>query len=311
MTDHYVTSTTPMKITDESPMFGTTDSVASTRFEWTMINVNDAQQQGDAHLISVENGKTTLIDAGTRELAERSLLPFLAQANITALDLVFVTHAHADHYGGLDALLDHDIEIKKLYFNLPERQRCEREVPWGCDYQDVQRIRKRLESRGIELTRAQTGLHFQLGDGSRLEILYAFDGATPRIDRADINDTSLIMKLSHGGFTFLLTGDLNEDIGGYLADSSDNLSADVLKIPHHGIEPIAPETFFEKVAPSWGLVSTPAGFWQGEQSARIRNWFGERGIPVYASGISGNVGVIVENGELKIRPDLAERGHQN
>ena len=276
-----------------------------------MINVNDAQQQGDAHLLSTECGKTILIDAGTRELAERLLLPFLAQRSITRLDLVIISHAHADHYGGLNALLDHDIEIGQIYFNLPDRARCLREIPWGCDYEDVLRIRARLKSRGIALLQAEAGQRLQLGDRSHLEILHAFDGVATPVGPVDINDTSLIVKLHHDGFSFLFTGDLNEDIGSYLAESSDKISADVLKIPHHGIEPIAPEKFFEKVAPLCGLVSTPEEFWLGELGTRVRNWFSERDIPVYVSGIAGNVRVIVENGELKIRPDLAERGHQN
>ena len=163
-----------------------------------------------------------------------------------------------------------------------------------------------MSSRGIELTRARTGWRQQLGDQSHLEIIYAFDGATPALDKADINDTSLIMKLYHGDFSFLFTGDLNEDVGSYLAESSDKLAADVLKIPHHGIEPIAPEIFFEKVAPRCGLVSAPGQFWRGKLGTRIRSWFAERNIPVYVSGISGHVSVIVEDGALIIRPELAE-----
>jgi competence protein ComEC len=294
-----------MKEFESGSTVNSAESVSAARLEWTMINVNEAEQQGDAHLVSVEHGKHILIDTGPRLLAEKSLLPFLAQRGIGSLDLVFISHAHMDHYGGLDALLDHDIGIKKLYFNLPDRQRCEREFPWGCDFQDVQRIRRRLESRGIELGQARTGLKFPLGDHSRLEILYAYDGISPRIDRADINDMSLVMKLSHGGFSYLFTGDLNEDIGGYLAEHYDNLSADVLKIPHHGIEPVTPELFFEKVAPRWGLVSTPAQFWLSEMSSKVKNWFAEEDIPVYVSGISGHISVIIENGELRIEPPLA------
>ena len=297
-----------MKTLDDALTSKTSGTPGSTRLEWTMLNVNEPMQQGDAHLISLENGKQLLIDAGPRELAESSLLPFLEKRSITALDQVFISHAHVDHYGGLDALLDHEIEIKQLYFNLPDRERCEREVPWGCDYDDVQRIRDRLKSRGIELTQARTGWYQQLGDQSHLEIIYAFDGTTPPLDKADINDTSLIIKLCHDGLTFLFTGDLNEDIGGYLAKTSEKISADVLKIPHHGIEPVAPEIFFEKVSPRCGLVSAPEEFWRGKMGTRVRTWFAERNIPVYVSGILGNVTVIVDDGALNIQPELAEIG---
>ena len=98
-----------MKDPDKAIAVDSAEFAPSARLEWTMINVNEAEQQGDAHLIRIENGKNILIDTGTRLLAEKSLIPFLVQRGITSLDLVFISHAHQDHYGGLDALLDHSI----------------------------------------------------------------------------------------------------------------------------------------------------------------------------------------------------------
>lgn len=71
---------------------------------WTMVNVNTSQQ-GDAHVIQVKRGKTVLIDAGMGNIAEKQLIPFLKSNNIRYFDIVFISHPHKDHYGGILPIL--------------------------------------------------------------------------------------------------------------------------------------------------------------------------------------------------------------
>ncbi len=295
-----------MKLFDDVRHTERRTSAALPRLVWTMVNVNEASEQGDAHVISVEDDKHILIDAGQRHMAAKYLLPFLRESAIKAFELVIISHAHKDHYGGLDVLLENDIEIGKLYFNLPDRSLCLREIPWGCDYDDVLAIRERLIARGINIRTVEPGLRFEIGQQTHLDVLYAFDGIETPVGKTDINDTSPLMKLHHGQHTFLFTGDLNEDIGGYLAETADNLRSDVLKIPHHGVEPVAPESFFAKVAPRYGLVSAPESYWYGKMGARVRSWFEKHDIPVFVNGRSGHISVVVESDELHIYPELAE-----
>lgn len=270
------------------------------RLVWTMANVCVDGEQGDAHLVSVDDHIHVLIDTGSRAMAEQQLLPLLHQSGISTLDLVFISHAHKDHYGGLDVLIDHGIDINRLYFNLPDRDLCLEEIPWGCDYDDVIGVRDRLVDRGIELRALKPGLRFELGGDTRLEVLYVFDGIDTPVGRTDINDTSAVIKIHHDGHSLLFTGDLNEDIGGYLAETADDLKADILKVPHHGVDPIAPAAFFEKVAPRYGLVSSPASYWLEAAGDRLRTWFERNRIPVYINGTSGHVKVIIDNGRLRI-----------
>jgi len=97
--------------------------------EWTMVNVNYSAQQADAHVIKIKDGKTILIDAGHRNTAKDSLLPFLIKKSIDKIDIVFISHPHKDHYGGLDILLDNDIKINEIYFNIPGKSLCDQEIP--------------------------------------------------------------------------------------------------------------------------------------------------------------------------------------
>lgn len=267
---------------------------------WTMVNVNSAEQKGDAHVITTGHNQHILIDAGHQDSAARSLLPFLKRQEITSFDIVFISHPHKDHYGGLDVLLDNGIGINEIYFDLPDRGTCDKEIPWGCDYMDVLRLHRKLNRRGIIVNNARAGQTFQIGNDIKLEVLYAFDSSDAPVADTDINDLSLIMRICHRKYSFLFTGDLNHKIGEYLAITSEDISADVLKVPHHAIENLAPNSFFEKVGPRYALISTPENLWSSKESERVRNWFIHNGIPVYVSGISGNINVVIDGDQLRI-----------
>jgi competence protein ComEC len=270
------------------------------RLVWTMAGVCEGTEQGDAHLISIDDQHHVLIDAGSREMAAKHLLPLLRQEGIKSFDLAFISHAHKDHYGGLDVLLEHDIKIRRLYFNLPDREQCRKEIPWGCDYDDVIGVRDRLHSRGIEIRRLQPGLRFEPGSDTLIEVLYVFDGVHTPIGRTDVNDMSAVIKVHHGEPSILFPGDLNEGIGGYLAETADDLKADIIKVPHHGVDPVAPIAFMERVAPRCALVSAPVQFWLESTSDRLRNWFAQQHIPVWVNGIAGHVRVIIQNNTIQI-----------
>jgi competence protein ComEC len=111
------------------------------------------------------------------------------------------------------------------------------------------------------------------------------------------------MMLHHNQYKFLFTGDLNHKIGSYLAKSATEISADILKVPHHGTETVAPNNFFQKVSPKYGLVPAPEYLWLSDRSKRVRNWFLQNNIPVYVSGISGDVRVAVNGNTLTINAE--------
>ncbi len=267
---------------------------------WTMINVNRTGQQADAHLIQVDGGKTILIDAGHRNTAQTMLLPYLHRHGIREIDIVFITHPHIDHYGGLEYLLQDGITIHALYFNVPDKEVCDREIPWGCNYQDVLAIQNLCRRYGVYPLTARAGMKFSLGPDATMEILYAFDGVHTPVGRTDINDMSLVMMLHFKKRRFLFTGDLNRKIGGYIAKYPDKIKADVLKVPHHGTEGTVPDDFFSAVSPRYALVPAPAYLWLSKRSARIRNWFAENHVPVFVNGLDGDIDVVIKNTNMEI-----------
>jgi competence protein ComEC len=258
---------------------------------WTMVNVNYSPQQGDAHLIQTRDGKSILIDTGHLSPARNALVPFLQSKGIKKIDTVFVTHPHKDHYQGLLAILESGIPISNVYFNMPNRQVCDEEKPWGCDFEELMRFQVMLKNNQVRVLEAKSGMVFDLGFASSLKILYAFDGVNTPVGHTDINDMSYIMLLKHGFNTALFTGDLNAKLGGYLAEEGKDLKVDILKLPHHGTEGAPPDAFFAVADPKVVLVPSPALLWCSARSARMKSWVESRKIPTYVNGFSGHVAV--------------------
>jgi competence protein ComEC len=256
-----------------------------------MINVNYSPQQGDAHLIQTSSGKNILIDTGHLDPARKALVPFLQSKGIKKIDTVFITHPHKDHYLGLQAILESGISIETAYMNDIGRNECEAEMPLGCDYEELKSYRTMLKNNRVTVLEAKAGMVFDLGLGSSLKMLYAFDGVNTPVGRTDINDMSYIMLLRHGFNTALFTGDLNSKLGEYLAKEGQDLKVDILKLPHHGTEGAAPDAFFTAASPKDVLVPSPALLWCSVRSARMKNWVESRKIPTYVNGFSGHVTV--------------------
>ena len=273
---------------------------------WSMINVNYSPQQGDAHLIQTNIGKSILIDTGHLEPSKNALIPFLQSRGIKKLDVVFISHPHKDHYAGLTALLDNGIKVSEVYFNIPDRGLCDGEIPWGCDYAEILNYHQILKSKGVKVSMAKAGMEFNIGLGTSLKILYAFDGINTPVGRTDINDLSLIMLLRNGSQTALFTGDLNNKIGEYLAKEGKDLMVDILKLPHHGTEGAPPDAFYAAVSPKISLVPSPALLWCSTRSARMKNWVESRHIPTYVNGFSGHVTVTMRRDSFQIQQERPE-----
>jgi competence protein ComEC len=256
---------------------------------WTSINVCSEYRQGDAHLIS-KHGKYFLMDGGHPEVTQSHFLPFLEKHKITHLDTVMINHPHSDHYGGIKALFEAGIKVDRLYMNMPTRQQMKAEW-YGGDYEDLLEIRRLATQKGTPISPIRQGDRFVFDKESWIEVLYVYDGFDTPVGHTDINDMSAITLIRDGKNRFLLTGDLNKALGAWLAKHGTNLKADVVKMPHHGTEDLAPDSFFEKVAPRDIIVTAPQKLWCSKRSKRIRDLAAKHHYGVYVNGFQGDITV--------------------
>ena len=259
-----------------------------------MLNVTPKQGQADCHLIEMPDGSQVLIDAGDGWDAQGTALAELKRRNVTHLSLVVISHFHFDHYFSLLDMIRSGITVDRVVLNVPDRKSAAFEVPWGCSMKDVDSFLQELRARHIPYHTPVAGeriYEVKSPDGivAGLDVLCAFDGLDTPVGRTDVNDTSIILRLFHGPTRALFTGDLNHKLGSWLAFSDMDLSADLLKVPHHGTEGCAPNLFFNRVGARAVLVSSPKMLWRSPRSMRIRNYFINHRTPFYVSGVRGHV----------------------
>lgn len=272
--------------------------VPANAVEWTALNVSVDGSQADANLIRFASGETTLIDAGD---VGGNLLAGLDEEGVTAIDKVFISHPHKDHYRGLRALLSSSISLNKVYLNIPDSSLCASESGWGCDYADIEDLIRNFRARGISIQSMQKG-DILVRDGDiALKVLYAFDGINTPVGGTDINDTSVIISLKNAAMKVLFTGDLNSRLGTYLAGLEDpELQATLLKVPHHGTEGVAPNAFFERVNPKLAFIPSPQSLWNSQNSKRVRDWLEGHAVSTYVSGLSGKLKVYLYQDRFEV-----------
>lgn len=258
---------------------------------WTMLDVNRTVAQADAHLLEFPDGRRFLVDAANRGLG---LPERLRARGVHHLDAVVISHPHKDHYGGLTELLEAGLGVGRVYVNEPLPAVCDTERPWGCDLAHVRETIAAVRARGIAVRPLAAGQVLHEAGGSRLVVLHAFDGQQTPVGATDVNDTSVLLLLSHGATRALFTGDLNRPLGAWLAREGQALEAQLVKVPHHGAEAIAPPEFLDRVGAETALVPAPAGLWASDRCRPTREHLAGRRVRTLVNGVHGDVTVTLE-----------------
>ncbi len=193
--------------------------------------------QGDAALLTLPGGRHVLVDAGVRseyaDAGTRTILPHLRRAGIDRLDAVVVTHPHADHLGGLPALL-RAVEVGQVVHN---------GQAYASDlYAETLAL---MDSTGTRDRAVTAGDTLALDPAVHLQVLAP--SAAPR-PGDEANDGSVVLRVSYGETSFLLTGDAERAAEASLvAHYGDLLRSDVVKVGHHGSRTSSTAGFVERV----------------------------------------------------------------
>lgn len=250
--------------------------------------------QGDCALIVSPTGKRVLIDGGPPEAGDR-LLTALAAHHIDLLDLIILTHPHADHLGGL----------KKVVGALPVRMFLDSGYPSTSPL--YAGLRSVLSARGVAVKQASAGRQIELGGGALLTLL---GPPTPWLTntRSDVNANSVVARLAWQGRSALFTGDAEPETerwlraqspAGPVAAGADAglLRAELLKVPHHGGKFSSTLQFLQAVAPRLALISVGATNDYGHPTPEALARLAQVGARVLRTDQDGEVTVRSRDGQ--------------
>ena len=225
--------------------------------------------QGDAAVV-VCDGKTLVIDGGTDEGGDALCSYMRNTLKTEQVDFMIATHPHADHIGGLSDVL-REYTVKKLYSPVDV-----------YDSRTFERMAQYAAAQNLGITVAQAGQSFSLGR-AKVEFL------APLGIYDDINDISLVAKVTFGETTFLFTGDAERLSEADMVDSGEDLSATVLKVGHHGSNTSSSYVFLRQVMPRYAVISCGTGNSYGHPHEEVLSRLRDINAMVYRTDRNGTI----------------------
>lgn len=207
------------------------DNIENTLLKVTYIDVG----QGDSILLQ-SGEESMLIDSGERQYAD-AVMDCLEENDINTLTYAVVTHPHSDHCGAMDEILNVYSADNFMCTNAPSDSKV---------WQDVL---SEVKSKRIKTITASAGQSFDFGN-TKVDIFSPIKN-----DYDDLNDWSIVMKVTCSKVSFLFTGDAEKLVEYQMMDKGYNLSSTVLKLGHHGSSTSTCEEFLYTVNPSYAVIS--------------------------------------------------------
>jgi len=262
---------------------GTTQSASVTPSEDTLRVSYIDVGQGDSILIQYPNGKVMLIDAAKKKDVG-AVVDYLNSRNIKTIDYLIATHPHEDHIGGMETVID-TFNIGKVY--MPRKEH---------DTKTFLNMLEAIERKNLKISTAKAGVEID-GTGDCRTYIISPAGN----DYEEINDYSAVVRIEYGGTSFLFMGDAEELIEKeIMAALPQELSADVLKVGHHGSNTSSSEAFLKAAAPAYAVVSVGKDNEYGHPTKKILKRFGDLNIKLYRTDNDGNVMAVSDGVNVEI-----------
>jgi competence protein ComEC len=252
--------------------------------------------QGDATLIKTPYGQKILIDGGPDNKVVKEIggnLSFFDRD----IDLMILTHPHADHVTGL-------VEVLKRY-------NVKKILATGVSYNTSEYIAwlEEIQKKNIPFEAITGPLEINLGDNLNLKILYPLsdlvnqnvaNGNAPMALGKKLNNTSIVAKLVYNKTSFLFTGDIEEEVEQELLKQNVDLKADVLKVAHHGSDSSSTVDFIKAIMPWIAVIEAGKDNQFNLPDYRIVKRIQDKGARVFRTDVDGEVKVFSDGLKVEV-----------
>lgn len=241
--------------------------------------------QSDAILIKSSEG-AVLIDTGDVDNG-KEIVSFLRSKDVKTLNSLVITHPHSDHIGGIFEVLG-NTEVGNLY--MPD-------IPEDLIY-DTVLYDETIEysyKNGINFISADSDEEFSIGN-------MKFTFLSPIDSYSDVNNYSAVLKLEYQACSFLFCGDIEKEGIEKLLKSDADLSADLVKVPHHGGNMSLNSEFYLRVSPRYAVITVGENSY-GHPNYNTLEALNEIGAEIYRTDKSGTVSFICDGADFEIETE--------
>ena len=233
--------------------------------------------QADSILIR-ENDNNILIDAGNNEDGEKLVDYLKNDLNIEKFNMVVGTHPHEDHIGGLDNVID-SFDIDTIL--MPNATSTSK---------TFENVLDSIEKKDYKITVPKINEEFNYNN-INIKVLYT------GTDEKDLNNTSIVLKLTYQNNKFLFMGDATSKVEKKLLN--EDIKSDVLKIGHHGSEYSTTKNFLDKVNPQYAIIEVGKNNTYKHPKKITLDKLNKKNIKIYRTDIDGTIKVASDGNNLK------------
>ena len=217
-------------------------------------------------------GRTIVVDCGGSGYTDAGhvVADYLADVGVTKIDLLVLTHYHADHANGVPSLLRR-MEVESA--TLPDVE---------PDDSLRRSVLSQLENAGTEISFVTENLRYQLDEHSALTLF------SP-LGTGSTNEQGLSVLMSAGSYDVLITGDMNTEVENRLVKYNDLPDIELLVAGHHGSRYSTGNTLLDQLHPETAVISVGAGNSYGHPAGETLERLAKRNITIYRTDLAGSV----------------------
>lgn len=238
--------------------------------------------QADCSLVLCD-GYSMLIDGGNA--ADSDLVAaYLKKEGIDDITYVVCTHAHEDHVGGLSGALS---VAKAENILAPET---------GAESKAYKNFTDKAAAQGVTIEHPSAGDEFTLGSST------VFVAGPVNESCADANNTSIVLKVSYGDTDFLFTGDAERDEEQDILNAGYDLSADVLKVGHHGSDTSTSYLWLREIMPEYAVISVGRDNSYGHPDESVLSRLRDAEVSVFRTDMQGDIIATSDGKTVSLEP---------